>query len=333
MSVDVCIVGQGLAGSLLAWELLQRGVRVQISDDGHASSASMASGALINPLAGQRLAMPAGQAVMLERAAISYQQLQAELALPIYRPLPILKRLRDAREQTFLQQRLADAAYQPYLAEVLAASEQAPYGSVRIQGAAHIDAQVLLSALRQRWQAQGLLQPQPTTAAITVLCLGGQIRQQRLFHWLPVFLAKGEIQTWRSEHALAPQVINAGHWLLPLADGYQFKLGASFEHGDHSLAPSEAGRLELERARQQLHPTPATLLERRVGLRAVTRDRTPILGPHPQQPQYYVFTALAARGALYAAHYAWLLAEHLTTGSTIPASASIQRYYAHTPIN
>lgn len=51
------------------------------------------------------------------------------------------------------------------------------------------------------------------------------------------------------------------------------KLGASFGHGDHSLAPSEAGRLELERARQQLHPTPATLLERRVGLRAVTRDR------------------------------------------------------------
>ena len=42
-TLDCLIIGQGLAGSLLAWTLLRRGDRVALIDDGHRSSASLAA--------------------------------------------------------------------------------------------------------------------------------------------------------------------------------------------------------------------------------------------------------------------------------------------------
>ena len=52
--IDTLIIGQGLAGSLLAWLLVRAGQRVCVIDDAHASSSSVVAAGLINPLAGMR---------------------------------------------------------------------------------------------------------------------------------------------------------------------------------------------------------------------------------------------------------------------------------------
>ncbi len=52
---DFLIVGQGLAGSLLAWELMQRGAKVLIVDNGMPNASQVAAG-LINPITGMRFA-------------------------------------------------------------------------------------------------------------------------------------------------------------------------------------------------------------------------------------------------------------------------------------
>jgi len=51
--VDFLIVGQGLAGSLMAWELMQRGKTVLIVDNGLENASRVAAG-LINPVTGMR---------------------------------------------------------------------------------------------------------------------------------------------------------------------------------------------------------------------------------------------------------------------------------------
>ena len=53
--VDILIVGQGLAGSLLAWSLIQRGQTVCVVDDKHPNAASRVAAGLINPITGRRL--------------------------------------------------------------------------------------------------------------------------------------------------------------------------------------------------------------------------------------------------------------------------------------
>ena len=53
MDIDYLIIGQGLAGSLLAWELINRNCKVVIIDNGQENASQVAAG-LINPIAGQR---------------------------------------------------------------------------------------------------------------------------------------------------------------------------------------------------------------------------------------------------------------------------------------
>ena len=52
---DYLIVGQGLAGSILAWELLHLNRKVLIVDPGFTISASKIAAGLINPYMGKRL--------------------------------------------------------------------------------------------------------------------------------------------------------------------------------------------------------------------------------------------------------------------------------------
>ena len=57
MQVDFLIVGQGLAGSLLAQELLRRGRTVHVVDDHWKSSASQVAAGLMTPLTGRRFTL------------------------------------------------------------------------------------------------------------------------------------------------------------------------------------------------------------------------------------------------------------------------------------
>jgi len=51
--INTIIVGQGLAGSLLAWSLIQRGQSILIVDNDHHHAASIAAAGIINPVTGQ----------------------------------------------------------------------------------------------------------------------------------------------------------------------------------------------------------------------------------------------------------------------------------------
>ena len=53
MQIDYLLVGQGLAGSILGWELMQRGCRILIIDQEIGNASRIAAG-LINPVTGMR---------------------------------------------------------------------------------------------------------------------------------------------------------------------------------------------------------------------------------------------------------------------------------------
>ena len=55
MRADFLIVGQGLAGTLLAWECERVGCSFAIADAGHATASSGVAAGMINPITGRRL--------------------------------------------------------------------------------------------------------------------------------------------------------------------------------------------------------------------------------------------------------------------------------------
>ena len=77
--VDFVIVGQGLAGTTLAWQLLRRGRSVLVIDrEGGVTSSRIAAG-LITPVTGKRLAKSWRWEELYPAAVAFYRSLEAEI--------------------------------------------------------------------------------------------------------------------------------------------------------------------------------------------------------------------------------------------------------------
>src|SRR6478609_7832556 len=98
ISTDIIIVGQGLAGTLLALELEKLGRRVRIIDDHHRDAASPVAAGLINPVTGMRLSPTAGAAELIPFAISTFRALELKFGVPLYRDMAVFRAYENAEE-------------------------------------------------------------------------------------------------------------------------------------------------------------------------------------------------------------------------------------------
>lgn len=115
---DVIIVGQGLAGSLLAIALIERGLSVLVIDDGLKSSATKVAAGMMNPVTGKRL-VKLWQSTEAEASVCAYyknlEKLLDATFLHCFKQYRFLSRPEELRA---LPKRLADAEYRDYMTSI-----------------------------------------------------------------------------------------------------------------------------------------------------------------------------------------------------------------------
>src|SRR6218665_2677921 len=79
MEVDFLIIGQGIAGTLLSYELLRSGKTVLVIDDGAVYRSSLVAGAVINPMAGKHWTPGRDAGLLIRNAVATYRNLEALL--------------------------------------------------------------------------------------------------------------------------------------------------------------------------------------------------------------------------------------------------------------
>ena len=345
MSIDVLIVGQGLAGSLLAWELIQQGQRVLVIDNGTMNASQVAAG-LINPVTGQRLVKQAGIEYLLPTALTSYQQLANRFRQPFFKPLPMLRILKNPLEQQSAQKRLLKADYQGFLSDVQNTSNAitAPYGVLLQNQTGYLNTNALLTQIKRflienTSYRQGVfdydeicIQPSLSWRNIQpkhlVFCEGHYAVQNPWFGKLPFQLAKGEILHCNSQGIQQQHILNYGHWLIPNGE-HRFKLGASFESGKTDTQTTEQAKQALLQLLDKILPDlqPVSVLDQQAGIRPTTLDKQPFIGSHPQFANLHIFNGFGAKGSLLIPWYARQFAKSLFQKTTLPINADIQRFY------
>lgn len=346
---DTLILGQGLAGSLLAWMLVRSGQRVCVVDDGHKSSSSTVAAGLINPLAGMRFNRRPEMDDWLLSSERCYAALTAGFGKRFYHPLPMLRLFRSAAQRRFHARRFDDPASRGLLEAPFGTGQcpepvAAPYGGFIQQRTGYVDMAQLLATLRAWLKDSGSLREHALAygqigfsdhgvvaagveASRLVFCDGAQLRRNPWFGDLPLAPDKGEILNLRVDGWRPRYIINGAHWLVPLENG-ELRLGATHEHHRLDNEPTPSG------AQQLLGGLDAMLqsrLERRIvkhqaGIRPGTRDRYPLIGRHPERPRLWVFNGFGARGALSIPWYAERMAAHLIEGAPLPHEADIRRF-------
>ena len=348
MKKDFLIVGQGLAGSILAWELMQHEQRVLVIDNDRVNSASRVAAGLINPITGQRLVKANEVDVCLPVALDCYQKLEQQFSQQFYFPLPMLRLFRCQAEQDRYQHRCRDAAYQVYLGQHFqpgATGEPVKdeHGGFEQHHTGYVDFANLLAALREYMQQQQAyqcasfdcqdlqfhdqsIQWRNYQADCVVFCEGAGALDNPWFRWLPFQLCKGDIITVESHKPVPTKLINDGHWLLPISS-QRVKVGATYEWQWRDDQPGDVAGQILSRAYQQLTgDTQFSLVDHQSGLRPTTKDKHPFLGRHAERKQLAIFNGFGSKGALTIPYYAARLVETLLHNKPLPADADISRF-------
>jgi glycine/D-amino acid oxidase-like deaminating enzyme len=349
MKLDYLIVGQGLAGSLLAWQLMARGQRVLVIDNDHAHASSTVAAGLINPVTGKRLVKSAGVDACLPVARAYYRALESLLGETLLVEKPMLRLFHRLQERERWRQRQQEPGYKAYLGEVVEAAQLPPpiyagHGAGRQLQTAYLRTTPLLHGLRDwlreqhsylqaeldyaelQLQAQGVTW-RDYTARRVIFCEGYQGMHNPWFGRLPFQPAKGEFLTVSSSMALPDLIINSGRWIMPRGDG-RYRVGASYDHQPLDELITTASRQMLLAALPAfLHPAPVfTVLGQQAGVRPTTSDRQPFIGIHPQQPQLAIFNGFGSKGSLLIPWHVERLVERLLEQRPLPAQIDIARY-------
>lgn len=348
MKTDFLIIGQGLAGSLLAWELLKRGSTVLIVDNG-LENASLVAAGLINPVTGKRFVKSVDIEILLPDARGCYSHLSGFFHQQFFVEKPMLRILSSEGDRINAEKRLDKIDYQPYLGTIQPATSSpenvaTPYGYLEQKQTGYLLTRPLLNCLKEflisrNSYLKGDFDYQDITfepdlrwkdiyPGQIIFCEGYRATQNPWFRWLPFQPVKGEILTLRHQTNLPDKILNNGNWLIPLNDR-EIKVGATFDRENLNTQTTEKGRNELLSGVGKLSPglTHTTLIKHQANIRPGTLDRHPFIGRHPKYSQLAVFNGFGAKGTLQIPWYSCHFATALLRETPPLASCDIRRYY------
>jgi glycine oxidase len=340
MPAPILIVGQGLAGSLLAWEFEKAGIDFEIADQGHALASSRIGAGIINPITGQRIVKSWRVDELLGPALAVYREMEAALGVALMRPMRVRRFFHDERERRIFAEKRARGELAPYVAadEVggSAGADTVDADGFWIERAAHVDTAKLIGAMRSRLVAAGRLREERVELAsvrsrydVVIFCAGVFAGGSELgaFGFANLQPAKGETLTVETtSDELAPDVIlNAGHWLLPLGKG-RARIGATFEPGVVDLMPTAAARAALEKSATRFLPGGFSVVAQESGLRMTSADKHPVVGRSPADPRVGIFNGLGSKGALLAPGLARQWVNHLTEAVPFDPAVDVKRF-------
>ncbi len=335
------IVGQGLAGTVLAWRCIEAGIPFTISEPSLPSrtTASKVAAGLVTPIAGQRLTLTENLEHLpaMERF---YERAGKRLGKRFYHRRPVVRLLANQKDVDVWQQRQPQSEFKldakPISQSELPNQIQAPYDALIMQRSGCLQVASFIEHSRAYFDEHDLLTTKAWTAkqalsqdedVITVFCTGPWLLKDQAFDWLPIRYTHGDLLTLRIPELAAAEthanrVYSSRCWLM--RDGEHYRAGSTY-HSNRTpeTIPSKEGRAEIEQRLREFLKCPYKVVDHNAAVRPATLTRAPLLGRHPAHPEIAVFGGLGSKGVLAAPHLASLLIEHLMNGHPLPRQVDV----------
>lgn len=360
--VDDIIVGQGIAGTTLAWQLHWRGHRIAIIDRHVGGTASLAAAGLITPVTGQRFVPSWRFDTLWKTARDFYQRVEAETQSELLALRRSLKLFRDRDERSRFELRTDVDRYTAAveLDSLRSVIRDASLGGVRLQPAAQLDVPAYLQASHEFFRRhhtviEGDLNPdqdlQPMAEGIAIaryglraarvsLCVGYAAQAFDCLQAIRFDPAQGEMLTIRIPNLQIRDVLHRGIWLAPASEaatvssgepsadsGRLFKVGATYDRERLDGRPSAEGRSELLAGLSKLLQVDFEVVDQQAAVRPIVVGRHPVVGFHPHIPRCVLFNGLASKGALQAPWMAEQLVRSIAGRSALDPTIDVQRRF------
>ena len=297
------IIGQGLAGSILAYFLLKEGQNVKIFDNPNIASSSKVAAGIYNPVTGKRLVKTWLADDIFPFLEDFYPQLEKELNAKFFFPMPIFHPFPDIATQKFFKSdHIPDSFFDfcslefenIYRKEIVNSS----LGGITMKHAGWVDLKVMLNSFRDYFIERNVIitaPPAPDGGAITIYCEGYNGKFNPYLNYLPFNPVKGEIVDIEIQNLDLQEIINQGVFVIPLGEN-KFRLGATYKWDVLDFVSTGEGATILTEKYQKLMKPQMRILSQQAGVRPATRDRRPFLGMHPEIENIGIFNGFGSKG-------------------------------------
>ncbi|HYG20825.1 MAG TPA: FAD-binding oxidoreductase [Ohtaekwangia sp.] len=342
--VDYIIVGQGLAGSAVAVQLLRTGRRILVIDQPDRNNSSRIAAGLFNPVTGRKMVKTWLADTLFPYLHTFYRDVERRTATEFLHSVELYRPFVSIEEQNEWMAKSDDPAFRSFVGRV----ETSPwldgirdeFGGLRLRACGYLDTKQFIRAVAS-WIEQdgellagkfdfGRLQLEERVirydgyeAEKLIFCTG--VHENPLFRWLPVRSLKGETLSVTADFD-CNLIVNRGVYLLKLPEGGTWRVGSTYNFTDTAPGVTGEGRAELERKLSQLTDFPYTVVDQQWGLRPTTPDRRPILGAHPRNNRVFVFNGLGTKGVSLAPYFSEVLIRSIENEGALNKEVDIERY-------
>lgn len=340
---DYLIIGQGIAGTMLSWFLLQAGKSVIVMDDAKPNSASRVAAGIINPVSGRRFEPAWMYDTIYPFAKDTYLQLSALLQVPVFTERQLWTVFPSAQmRDAFLHKTTGNDYTELPAALKYETFLDQPFGAAVVHGAT-VNLPSLLPAYRQYLKDRealaethfevNALEITPTgviygdiQADKLIFCDGVATTALSFFQRVKFLPNKGEVLLIKVPGLETTDIIKKGITLVPQENGV-FWAGSSFVWDYEDDHPTVLQREVLEQRLSQLLKAPYEVVGHLSAVRPSGNDRRPIAGFHPDYPAIGIFNGLGTKGCSLAPFMAAHFKDVLVSNTPLMPEIALKRYF------
>lgn len=348
LKTDFLIVGQGLAGSLMAWHLLEAGKRVLVVDRDEPETSSKVAAGLVTPIAGARFNLPDGLEERLDFARSFYWRHEEMSGQRFFHHRRIARLFRDEAEAAAWEKRLETGAerYARFHGPLEIDTERisAPWGGFEMREGGWLDVPAFLEytrlALLERISyaigrvdsnevrvSEDAVRWKNVEASSIVFCEGWRGGRNRFFDWVPVRPTPGDILDLTLPGLDdESRILNKGGWIIPQGNG-RYRAGSTYHPVGAAADPTEAGRDEVLSKIARITALPPLVTGHRCAIRPTIRRSQVFMGRHPSETRVAFFNGLGSKGVLNGPWHAARFAEHLLEGTPLPPETDLRHHF------
>ncbi len=332
---DYIIVGQGLVGSILALNLLNRNKRILVIDDGHKTSSSTIAAGIVNPITGRSYVKSWMIDTLLQSVKNTYSSIAKKLDVNIFHNREVKRVLFSVKNENAWLARYGQIEYRNYMSENIEINYRSDVihnqGSLgTVLGGGQLDTRLFLKKVRHFLESsdsylskqfdheQLVMQADyisyhNRSADKLIFAEGHTVINNPFFKYLPFDPVKGEALI-----IYAPDLkLNVNYrdsiFISPLGDD-TFWCGAGYNKQWIDDNPSQSEYDRIAEILAKVIKCDYKIIDHRAGIRPATKTRKPLIGQHPVHKSLYICNGMGAKGTSLAPYLCNRFLESLEGG-------------------
>jgi glycine/D-amino acid oxidase-like deaminating enzyme len=342
--VKYLVIGQGIVGTWMSYQLEQAGISYLLINDESIQSASSVASGVINPVTGRRIVQTWMIETLLPFAINAYTALQEKLNIKIIQEAPVIllhpsEQMKDSfnyrltHENIYLIQQ-DPSKWTPYF--------NAPYGAGGVDECYWLD----INNMLQSWKAfvksngnyinahfniedlhlhENKIEWKNITAEKIIFCDGISSMQNPYFKSLPFAPNKGEALIVKIPGLPNKNIYKNNISIIPWKDDL-FWVGSNYEWTYTNQLPSNAFKEKMIQQLDSFLKLPYEIVDHIVGIRPTNTQRRPFVGVHPTHAQLAICNGMGTKGCSLAPYFTAQLLDHLEKGTAIETEANLERF-------